>query len=1173
MILKGLNKYELFDSESFKGRDKSVELSLDILKKTKIIVINGIEGSGKSSFIESGILKRIMSGFPAKSGRDWSVCKFRPGISPINNLCRALSNSNTLYLNSKPKSSDFNQYKKTINEKGANGIIEVYKKSEIFNKKNLLIVIDQVEDLYNYSKVFDHEVSTEDNLLIDLIYSSVKNDYCSIYFIIGVQNNSLSKLNLYGKFSELLSLGQYNLPNLNIKEFYYSIRNDLNFEISEDLIPKIQHQISEHPFYLTNFQYLLNKYNNYNFSNQNLVTSEIYNNDGKLNKIICKDLEDFYEKQNKITKKNIGLLLRMIIHSDADNNKIYYQKSELVRKYLNISKEDLTKFIIKLNTDFGKIFDIIERDISGIKPINNYIINDQDIITLKYPKSLNWGFLKKIEKEENDIYTFFERFYSTIKENKELEIDEIDEGIKIIHKDYINENWSKKYKFDYNIIEEFLINKKNKYDLKKNILERKIKREARKKKILKYMWPLIFILCFIVISGGLYERSSYQKTLDKNYELEIENYGLKQDNDSILKRDSLLNRNLELKKDSMKSLSSELKKKDIEINIFEDSIRAEEKRIFNLKDSLFEEKKFFRELQKDLASRKDIINLNINISKNLSNVERLTKEIRLLSVEDKKDLIKMMSDGVKLYRDYTELNVEIQNIFDKIIEDITEKENAREGPISKRQKLLNMQTIEFMSKLDIISDESQIKTLNLFRKLGNNMATKYYGVNDITELTELNLLRNVKNSSTSLNKVLITDENRIFSYGDSNILYYSDNKNSEMKSLSFSEFRLDSEIKSIVSVNSDVLFAGLNNGEIWYLSLSESVKTKIYSGSRKKNKKPITNLIYGNQKLYSVDNNLLLEYDLNSRKLKEIKIKIKENDYFIDLAYDNKNFLYLNTNKGDIYEFDTRKIANNTTNVVNDVFKVLDKLLFNNAELINEKVNLSPSHTLIFESSTSKDLSFNDKVNHIEFAEYFYDLKKAVRNGLLEKKYLETVNNKGKIKDKLIFSTINGWIYVCEKENGSFYIKNRVIVDNSVITNLKFDKQSGYLFSSALDGTFTAFDTRMELFSEADHWTKSPIELDLAPKNAITDAHIFKSNKSILSNEGLETGTSKLTIADTEDSGISPIKRWYKDLSTLGKSSSTYLITSSKNGKLLHLSLSVDKIFKNIENRLIDNKN
>ena len=54
------------------------------------------------------------------------------------------------------------------------GLIDIYKNSEVFNKKNILILIDQVEDLFKYSKAFNNETSEEDDLLINLIYKTVK---------------------------------------------------------------------------------------------------------------------------------------------------------------------------------------------------------------------------------------------------------------------------------------------------------------------------------------------------------------------------------------------------------------------------------------------------------------------------------------------------------------------------------------------------------------------------------------------------------------------------------------------------------------------------------------------------------------------------------------------------------------------------------------------------------------------------------------------------------------------------------------------------------------------------------------------------------------------------------------------------------------------------------------
>ena len=35
------------------------------------------------------------------------------------------------------------------------GLVEIYKNSEIFEKKNLLIIIDQIEDLFKFKKFFE----------------------------------------------------------------------------------------------------------------------------------------------------------------------------------------------------------------------------------------------------------------------------------------------------------------------------------------------------------------------------------------------------------------------------------------------------------------------------------------------------------------------------------------------------------------------------------------------------------------------------------------------------------------------------------------------------------------------------------------------------------------------------------------------------------------------------------------------------------------------------------------------------------------------------------------------------------------------------------------------------------------------------------------------------------
>jgi hypothetical protein len=147
----GLRPYKESESDIFFSREREVEDALSILKRYKLVTICGESGTGKSSLIHAGILPKLRKGFMGQSGKDWVICDFRPGISPIENLSYALSESGSLYLNSKAKNTDHQNYKSVLENKGDLGLIDLFGASEIYEKKNLLIVIDQLEDLFKYS--------------------------------------------------------------------------------------------------------------------------------------------------------------------------------------------------------------------------------------------------------------------------------------------------------------------------------------------------------------------------------------------------------------------------------------------------------------------------------------------------------------------------------------------------------------------------------------------------------------------------------------------------------------------------------------------------------------------------------------------------------------------------------------------------------------------------------------------------------------------------------------------------------------------------------------------------------------------------------------------------------------------------------------------------------------
>ena len=82
----GIRPYSEKEAEDFYGREREVEDVLGILKRFKLVTICGESGSGKSSLIQAGILPKLKKGFLGQAGKEWVICNFRPGISPLENF-------------------------------------------------------------------------------------------------------------------------------------------------------------------------------------------------------------------------------------------------------------------------------------------------------------------------------------------------------------------------------------------------------------------------------------------------------------------------------------------------------------------------------------------------------------------------------------------------------------------------------------------------------------------------------------------------------------------------------------------------------------------------------------------------------------------------------------------------------------------------------------------------------------------------------------------------------------------------------------------------------------------------------------------------------------------------------------------------------------------------------
>ena len=1008
--LVGLRPYNEDDSESFFGREKSIERALEIFKKNKIITISGAQGSGKTSFVLSGLLKRIQSNFLGNSGREWSVCKLRPGKSPVSNLCASLSSGKQFYLNDKPKSSDFELYMQTIEEKDSYGLIKIFRESEIFAKKNLLIFIDQVEDLFKYSKVFNNELSSEDNLLIDIIYKSVKNESCSIYFILNIQAEYFSKLNIYGKFSELLSLSQFNLPNINLKKIISSANEQINFNINESVLDKISLKISEDPSHLTNFQFLLKKFSESDDLKENLLDNDTYFQNGQLEGVIGYSFENYFIHQSEKNQRTIELIFRSFTRADSENLNNFYQDFKFIMNYCEVSKKELSAIFMKINSEFGEIFDIIRDNNFSVKPKNNYLIEDSDIIILKYSNCFNWKRFNSYIKDEIIYYSQFETFLHNAQDNKEISQKELESGFELLNNENINENWSTKYNFDFQIVNEYFLKKKHAFEKQKELSITSQKRDQRNFKLKLALGIVTFLI--VLVAGGVDEikDNKIQKERNRLTDQKEKIHLLEHEKDSMIKNAEMLSvkiqEDLKFLEKSKKIIASKeylLFQKDKEIA--ENGLKISEQKN-DLKKFQFEVDSAIKELgvnQKFILLTKKEIKLG-------NEIKKLSKETFLLKPNDKSKILDFAKKSLILYKGYKAL----QRSKDSLIK-------------------VHKYDLEALSELTLITENND---LNYIRKLGNIMISKINGVDNITEVEDFNLLRGLNlGKKNKLNVVTVSDDKRIFAAGESGEIYYSKVPNQNLDSLTFDSFKLHSNITAIKPINSDVIVAGLKNGEIWYLSISENIKTKIFPELIREKTHEVKTIIYNQNKIYSVSDKSIIEYNLSAKKLTEIQINTDSK--INQISFDNNNLFYFLTENGEIFEYD-----------------------------INKR-----SHTLIFEKD-NEVLSNNDKVTRIDFynGNFFFSTKNGwiyifnqVENKLKYNKRILAHDSEilslhfGVNKGKLFSSSTKGSLCVINfKENFSDML-SRIDINlgtKSIISDIEsyISKNKYYILGSSYNG-------------------------------------------------------------------------------------------------------------------------
>lgn len=258
----GLRSFEEEEEYLFFGREKQIDELVSKLGKTRFLAVVGASGSGKSSLVKSGLLPAIHSGYLLGSGANsgWRICTIRPGSDPIGNLASGLASPEILG----DETNEFTSATliESILRRSVRGIGEVIKQLSQDQKQNILIVVDQFEELFRFSRYEKNKFKdTRDSVtFINLLLDASASLGVPIYVVLTMRSDFLGDCTEFRGLPEAINASQYLIPRMTREERKAAINGPISVggaEISHSLLTRLLNDVGDNPDQLPILQHAL----------------------------------------------------------------------------------------------------------------------------------------------------------------------------------------------------------------------------------------------------------------------------------------------------------------------------------------------------------------------------------------------------------------------------------------------------------------------------------------------------------------------------------------------------------------------------------------------------------------------------------------------------------------------------------------------------------------------------------------------------------------------------------------------------------------------------------------------------------------------------------------------------------------------------------------------------
>ena len=516
----GLRSFEQDEEYLFFGREKQIDELLKKLRTTRFLSVIGASGSGKSSLVKSGLLPSLHSGFMSSAGSSWKVALFRPGNDPVGNLAQILSENGLLY----DHDGDDTMYASIIEatlRRSRLGLFEAVRQSNLTKDDNLLVIVDQFEELFRYSK-YEEELHGEkvgSQAFINLLLNSINHEEVNIYIGLTMRSDFLGDCTQFRNLPEAINEGQYLIPRMTRDDIKQAISGPIAVgggDITPRLLTQLLNDVGDSPDQLPILQHSLMR--TWDYWEQNHKEGEPidlmhYEAIGTMSKALSLHAEEALSDLPDDHHKNLA---EVLFKSLTDHG----GKGQGIRRPTKLGE------ICELaNAPLDEVTTVIEsfrkKGRSLLMPPVGVPLTESTIIDISHESLMRvWTRLKKWDEEENtasETYLRLAHDAALYQEGKMglLRGPELELALKWKEENQPNQKWAQRYNPSFERAIVFLEHSKKQsdFEISQKEIEQKKRLIRARRTILIFAGAAIFFLFMMLYAFQLREEANKQRRI------------------------------------------------------------------------------------------------------------------------------------------------------------------------------------------------------------------------------------------------------------------------------------------------------------------------------------------------------------------------------------------------------------------------------------------------------------------------------------------------------------------------------------------------------------------------------------------------------------------------------------------------------------------------------------